>query len=173
MMTEKSNHRLIAIAAVDSEWAIGKQGNLLCHLPSDLANFKRQTMGCAMIMGRRTFETFPNGALPGRQNIVITRNRNWSAPDVTVAADLREAIRKANTRDVFVIGGEQIYRQMMPFVSEVRLTRIHATFDDADTYFPALDERIWKQTAFESFPADEKNPYPYDFVTYVRQHNVL
>ena len=98
---------LSAIVAIDRNGAIGKQGQLLCHMPADMRHFKEITMGHSIIMGRKTFESFPKGALPGRQNIVITRNRNYAPEGVTVAHSVDEALSVATMPgDMFIIGGE-------------------------------------------------------------------
>lgn len=160
---------IAAIAVVAQDGAIGRRGHLLCHLPADLKHFKHLTMGHSIIMGRRTFESFPKGALPGRQNIVITRNSHFTAPDVTVAHSIDEAIAAATMPgEVFIIGGAQIYQAAMPLVGTLHLTRLHATFDGADAFFPAINPHQWETTFEEHHDPDERNPYPYSFVTLTR-----
>jgi len=157
-----------AIVAVAADWAIGRGGGLLCHLPADLKHFKQVTMGHAIVMGRKTFQSFPHGALPGRQNIVLTRDSGWHAEGVTVAHSLEQALQAATTNDVFIIGGEQIYRQALPIVTTIHLTHIHARWDDADAYFPQLDPHEWRVTDIERHTADERNAHDYDFITLKR-----
>ena len=115
-----------AIVAVDENGAIGRQGDLLCHLPADMRHFKEMTMGHSIVMGRKTFESFPRRPLPGRQNLVITRSAGWQYPGVTVAHSLEQAIALAETDTVFIIGGAQIYEQALPVVDVLHITLIHA-----------------------------------------------
>ena len=121
-------------------------------------------------MGRRTFDSLPKGALPNRRNIVITRNPAFSAPGTETAASI-EALPGMIAPDetVFVIGGEQIYRQLLPLATELCLTRIEASFPDADTFFPVFDENEWEETWREAHEPDEKNAYPYTFLIYRRK----
>ncbi len=159
-----------AIVAIDRNGAIGKQGLLLCHLPADMKHFKEITMGHSIVMGRKTFESFPKGALPGRQNIVITRSRDYAPPGVTVAHCIDDALTAATMPgDVFVIGGEQIYRATFPLVSTIYLTVIDHKFDDVDAYFPRIDLRSWTILSQEERPADERNPYRLTFMTLQRK----
>lgn len=142
---------------------IGKDGGMPWHLPADLAHFKAVTMGKPMIMGRRTFDSIGK-ALPGRRSIVLTRDRAWSAPGVEVAHSIDDALaRCAGEPEVAVIGGGDLFREMLP-----RATRIHQTVIDADldgdTYFPELDPREWHEVRCESRPADERNPYALTFI---------
>ena len=159
-----------AIVAIDRNGAIGKQGQLLCHLSADLKHFKNTTMGHSIIMGRKTFESFPKGALPGRQNIVITHSHDYSAQGITVAHSIDEALAAATMPgEIFVIGGEQIYRAIFPLVTTIHLTVIDHEFDNADAHFPPIDLRSWKITEQEEHPADDHNPYPYTFMTLKRK----
>ncbi|MBR1881883.1 MAG: dihydrofolate reductase [Muribaculaceae bacterium] len=161
--------QLSAIVVVARDNSIGKNGGLLCHLPADLKHFKTLTMSHSIIMGRHTFESFPKGALPGRQNIVITRQNDYQALGATVAHSPEEALEAvAMPGEVFVIGGEQIYRAMMPLVRVLHLTRIHADFPDADAHFPLVNPQQWRVVSKEAHKADERNPYDYDFVTLAR-----
>lgn len=165
-----NKREVAAIVVVAEGGAIGRGGDLLCHLPADLKHFKQITMGHSIVMGRRTFDSFPKGALPGRQNIVVTRNPHFSAPDVTVAHSLDEAIAAATMPgEVFIIGGAQIYAAAIERVTTLYLTRLHATFDDADTFFPAINPDDWETIAEEHHEADDRNAYPYTFVTLKRK----
>ncbi|MBQ9465716.1 MAG: lipid-A-disaccharide synthase [Muribaculaceae bacterium] len=135
------------IAAVADDGAIGRDGSLLCHLPEDLRRFKAITMGHTVVMGRRTFESLPKGPLPGRENIVVTRNETYDPgyDGVRVAHSLEQAMTMATMPSpVMVIGGGEIYRQALPMASTLHLTRIHATFPDADTWFPEIDPNEWQ-----------------------------
>ena len=158
-----------AIVAIAVDGAIGRQGELLCHLPADMKHFKEVTMGHSIIMGRKTFESFPRRPLPGRQNIVITRNAGWQYPDVTVAHDLNEATAAAETDTVFIIGGAQIYELALPLVDVLHLTRIHARWASADVYFPALNMDEWQEVSSEHHESDHRNAYEFDFITLKRR----
>lgn len=167
------SHNLSAIVAIDRNGAIGKQGQLLCRLPADMRHFKDTTMGHSIVMGRKTFESFPKGALPGRQNIVITRKRDFAAEGVTVAHSVEEALAAATMPgEVFVIGGEQIYRATFSMVDTIHLTVIDHKFKDVDAHFPRIDMRSWIITSQEEHPADDGNPYPYTFMTLRRKRSL-
>ena len=158
-----------AIVAIDENGAIGRQGDLLCHLPADMKHFKEVTMGHSIVMGRKTFESFPRRPLPGRQNIVITRNTGWQYPGVTVAHNLEEAIEAAETSTVFIIGGAQVYEQAMPLVNVLHLTRIHARWASADAFFPTIDMTQWQEVSREHHKSDHRNAYEFDFITLKRR----
>ncbi len=158
-----------AIVAVDENGAIGRQGDLLCHLPADMRHFKEMTMGHSIVMGRKTFESFPRRPLPGRQNLVITRSAGWQYPGVTVAHSLEQAIAMAETDTVFIIGGAQIYEQALPVVDVLHLTLIHARWASADVYFPALDPNQWQEVERQHHTSDHRNAYEYDFITLKRR----
>ncbi len=167
------SYNLSAIVAIDRNGAIGKQGQLLYRLPADMRHFKDTTMGHSIVMGRKTFESFPKGALPGRQNIVITRNRDFAAEGVTVAHSVEEALAAATMPgEVFVIGGEQIYRATFSMVGTIHLTVIDHKFKDVDAHFPRIDMRSWVITSQEEHPADDGNPYPYTFMTLRRKRSL-
>ncbi len=161
-----------AIVAIDGNGAIGRQGDLLCHLPADMKHFKEVTMGHSIVMGRKTFESFPRRPLPGRQNIVITRNADWQYPGVTVAHSVEEAIAAAQTDTVFIIGGAQVYGQALPLVDVLHLTQIHARWASADVFFPALDPDEWQEVSREHHQSDYRNAYEFDFVTLKRRDKV-
>ena len=162
----KSVHAIVAVA---SDWAIGRQGDLLCHLPADMKHFKEVTMGHSIIMGRKTFESFPRRPLPGRQNIVITRNADWQYPGVTVVHSLDEAIASAETDIVFIIGGAQVYEQALPRVDVLHLTLIHARWASADAFFPAINMDQWQEVSREHHESDHRNAYEFDFITLKRR----
>jgi dihydrofolate reductase len=153
---------LVVAAATNN--AIGKNGKLLWHLPNDLKFFKNTTWGMVVIMGRKTFEEV-NKPLPGRVNIVITNNAGWQATDTITAASLTDALEKAaatNCKEIFIIGGGEIYRQSMDIADTIYITRVHATLD-GDTFFPQIDEAKWDLVSNEDFAADEKHLYAYSF----------
>lgn len=158
-----------AIVAIDENGAIGRQGELLCNLPADMRHFKEVTMGNSIVMGRKTFESFPRRPLPGRQNIVITRDPKWIYPGVSVAHNLDEAIAAAQTDTVFIIGGAQIYELAMPRVEVLHLTRIHARWASADVFFPKLDMSQWQEVSREHHVSDHRNAYEFDFITLKRR----
>jgi len=161
----------LIVAAAENN-AIGKDNQLLWHLPNDLKFFKNTTWGMPVIMGRKTFEAV-NKPLPGRINIVITRQADWKADNVITTADLQDALQKAeatNCNEIFVIGGGEIYKQSMEIADKIYITRVHATLD-GDTFFPVIDETKWQQTTLQEFAADEKHQYAYSFQTWERIHN--
>ena len=127
------------IVAVDRNWAIGRGGDQLVYLPADLKRFKALTTGHAVILGRRTLATFPGGRpLPGRRNLVLSRDPAFAPQGAEVYRSL-EALLAAAPEDAFVIGGEQVYRQLLPFCSTVYLTRLDKVWEGADAFFPDLD----------------------------------
>ena len=152
------------IVAASTNNAIGKDNQLLWHLPNDLKFFKNTTWGFPVIMGRKTFEAV-NKPLPGRINIVITRKDDWKAEGVINATDLDDAIVKAaatNANQIFIIGGGEIYKQSMDIADTIYMTRVHAVLD-GDTFFPVIDEQEWMLVSNEDFPTDEKHAYAYSF----------
>lgn len=137
------------IAAVDKNWAIGYQNRLLVSIPSDMKFFRETTMGKVIVMGRRTLESFPNGLpLKKRTNIVLTSNGDYQVKDAIIVhtiKDLLEELKKYNNEEIFVVGGESIYRQLEPYCDTAYITKIDQAFQ-ADTYFPNLDQiEGWKQ----------------------------
>ena len=161
---------ILLVAAAENN-AIGKNNQLLWHLPNDMKFFKNTTWGMVVIMGRKTYESVDK-PLPGRFNIVITRQADWKADDVITATDLNDALQKAaetNCKEIFVIGGGEIYKQSMEIADKIYITRVHASFD-ADTFFPAIDESKWQLTANQDFGVDEKHKYAYSFQTWTAKH---
>ncbi len=159
----------LLVAAAENN-AIGKNNQLLWHLPNDLKFFKNTTWGMPVIMGRKTFQAV-NKPLPGRFNIVITRQEDWKAEGTIAAADLNDAHKKAaatNCNEIFIIGGGEIYKQSMEIADKIYMTRVHATLD-GDTFFPAIDEDKWQLTANQDFAVDEKHKYAYSFQTWERK----
>ncbi len=156
------------IVAIARHGAIGKGGDLLCHMSADLRRFKATTTGHTVVMGRKTYDSLPKGALPNRRNIVVTRNASFSAERVETAHSLDEALRLADG-DAFIIGGAEIYRLALPIADRLYLTEIDAEFADADTFFPEIDKNEWILVETETHVTDDKNPYPYSFTTYDRR----
>ena len=139
-----------AIVAADNKWGIGYQNKLLASIPSDMKFFRQTTTGKVVVMGRKTLESFPNGLpLKNRVNIVLTQNRNYDVKDAVIVhseKELLEELKKYNSDDIFVIGGESIYRMMLPYLDLIYVTKIDRTFQ-ADTFFPDLDAmEEWEMT---------------------------
>ncbi|MDE5837254.1 MAG: dihydrofolate reductase [Paramuribaculum sp.] len=151
------------IAAVGADNAIGADGNLAFHISSDLKHFKELTVGKPVIMGRKTFESLPNGPLPNRRNIVISRNPEYSYPGVETAASLQDAIELTfDSPEAMVIGGAEIYRLALPMATKLYLTQIDATRQDADTFFPEINKDEWEQDSQE-WLTDSKTGLRYRF----------
>lgn len=155
------------IVAVAENNAIGKNNQLLWHLPADMKIFKEKTTGHCVITGRKNYESIPEKfrPLPNRTNIVITRQKEYSAPGALVVHSLQQAIEKAMTKgdnEIFIIGGGEIYAQSIPLADKIYLTKVHATFE-ADTFFPKLNMNEWQITSSKYFNADEKNKYSFTF----------
>lgn len=156
------------IVAVAENNVIGKDNKLIWHLPADLKFFKSLTMGHHMIMGRKTFESIGK-ALPGRTSIVVTHQPSYHAEGCIVVNSIKEAFAKiSNDSEVFIIGGDAIFKQSLAFTSKIYFTRIHHSFE-GDTFFPELNENEWELKERTDFAPDEKNEYPYSFCTYVRK----
>ncbi len=159
------------VVAYDRNRGIGAANDLLWlrDLPADLKHFKETTMGGAIIMGRKTFESIGR-SLPGRQNIVISRDMNTVVDGAVVVNGLQAAYAIAEPgREIFVIGGGQIYQLAIDSVDRIMATEVSATFDQADVFFPPIDPVVWHEESREHYSADAKNRYDYDFVTYVRR----
>jgi dihydrofolate reductase len=160
---------LTLIVAAGENDAIGKDNKLIWHLSDDLKRFKQLTNGHHIIMGRKTFETFPK-PLPNRIHVVITRQANYKVPDgVIVVNNLEDALDAAKTdAQAFVIGGGEIYKQAMPLAEKIELTRVHHSFE-ADTFFPKVDDTNWKETNKTFHDKDEDHDYSFSFLTYKRK----
>jgi dihydrofolate reductase len=160
---------LSIIVAIGNKNEIGKGNQLLCHLPADLKHFKEITLGHTVIMGRKTFESLPKGLLPNRRNIVISRNKDLKIEGAEVYSSLDYALLKTiNEEEVFIIGGAQMYKQAFPDVDKLYLTKIHADFPDADTFFPTINYNAWREISRETHLTDEKHPYSFTFLEYVK-----
>ena len=158
------------IVAVSQNNVIGKNGGLPWKMPTDTAYFKAKTLGHHILMGRRNYEV-ESKALPGRVNIVLTRNRDFQISDGIVMQKLENAIefaRKAGEKELFIVGGEEIYKLALPFTDRIYLTRIHAEVD-GDTFYPEIDLKVWRQVAIDKRKADSQNPFDYDFLVYERK----
>ncbi len=158
---------LSIIVAMAKNNEIGRNNDLLWRLPAELKHFKEITTGHTIIMGRKTFESLPKGALPNRRNIVLSRHANTRLEGCEVYSSLDAALIKLlDEEEVFIIGGAEVFRQAFPLADKLYLTRVHAEFPDADTFFPEIDRTDWRETFRETHPADEKNPYSFTFYEY-------
>ena len=158
------------IVAIAENYAIGKKGDLLCHLPADLKHFKEITSGKTVLMGERTFYSLPKHPLPNRRNIVLTDVKGKTFEGAEAVYSLEELCAKVQgEEEAFVIGGGMVYRQMMPKADKLYITHIHHSWEDADTFFPEIKEDEWKLISSKEHKADEKNPYDFTFCTYNRR----
>jgi len=157
------------IVAMDENRAIGKDNQLPWHLPEDLKFFKRVTMGHPIAMGRKTHESIGR-VLPGRENIVITRQPGYKCEDCTVFYSVEEFVKYSREKDdeIFVIGGAEIFKETFPYVDRLYITYIHETFA-GDTFFPEFDQIQWVLTSAEKGVKNEKNPYDYEFKIFNRK----
>ena len=190
--------KISIIVAVDAAGGIGASGDLLCYLPDDLKHFKRLTSGHTVVMGRKTFDSLPNGALPNRVNIVVSRNAALALPGAHVVGSLDEALALAREleieapittsaepsavacepssvvsqarpeRELFIIGGGSIYNQALPLADRLYLTRIDHTFAKADTFFPTINKEEWREVSRELHPVDDRHPFGFVFETLER-----
>ena len=159
---------IILIAAVAENYALGKNNDLLWHLPLDFKRFKEITSGHYIIMGRKTFESFPR-PLPKRTHVIITRQKDFKYEGCVVAQDLEKAIAICpKNEDLFIIGGGEIYAQSIHLVDQLDITRVHHSFD-ADVYFPEIDPEVWELTSETFNPKDEKHLFDYTFQKYSRK----
>jgi len=157
---------VILIAAAAENNALGKNNELVWHLPDDFKRFKELTTSHHIIMGRKTFESFPK-PLPNRTHIIVTRQKDYHPEGCLVANNIQEAIKMAPANeDVFVIGGGEIYNLTMPFADKIELTRVHDTFE-ADAFFPKIDNN-WKLVASEFHPKDDKHRFDFTYETFFR-----
>ena len=159
---------LSIIVAVSENNVVGKENKLPWKLSADLKRLKSLTMGHHIIMGRKTWESLGK-ALPGRINVVITTDKNFKAEGGVVVHSLNEALAFSSADDeIFIFGGGKIFKEAMPLVNKIYITRVHSIID-GDTFFPVLDRSDWKEISREDFKADEKNQYNYSFLTLVRK----
>lgn len=160
--------RLIIIAAAAENNALGKDNDLVWHLPDDFKRFKALTTGHKIIMGRKTLESFPK-ALPNREHIAITRDPNYTPKfPCTVVHSLEQAIDLVDDNETaFIIGGGEIYKQSMAVATDMELTRVHDTFE-ADTFFPEMDADQWRLVKEEHHPKDDRHQYAFTYLTYTK-----
>lgn len=160
------------IVALDEKNGIGRQNKLLCRLSGDMKNFKELTTGHPVIMGRKTFESLPKGALPNRVNIVLTKDEEKIFDDAISCNSIDEVMNLRvikNCEKCFVIGGAAIYKHFFDLADKLYVTSIRHTFEDADAFFPEIDIDNWRiNSVSDEFKADEKNEFPYFFAVYER-----
>ncbi|MEL8054725.1 MAG: dihydrofolate reductase [Pseudomonadota bacterium] len=155
------------IVARSRNGVIGVDGDLPWRLSDDLAYFKKTTIGCPIIMGRKTWESLPRKPLPGRDNIILTRNTAFTAPDARVYASLDRALeagkslaQQAQASRVFIIGGASLYKAALPFVDELHMSEVSIDLE-GDAFFPDVDESLFLETSKTSYAADERNQHPF------------
>ncbi|MEW9804950.1 dihydrofolate reductase [Mesorhizobium marinum] len=171
--------RIAIYVAIADNGVIGREGGLPWRLSTDLKRFKAQTMGKPIVMGRKTWESFPRRPLPGRLNIVVTRDRTYQAEGAEAAGSLQDAITLATVRsrcvpgvdEICVIGGGQIYAQALPLADRLCITHVHANID-GDTVFPPVDPEIWRRVSTEDYPAGEKDSHATSYAVYERRASV-
>ena len=157
------------IAAAGENNELGKDNDLLWHLPDDFKRFKQLTTGHFIIMGRKTFESFPK-PLPNRTHLVITRNENYKKEGAVVVRSLEEALKIAEKdTQPFIIGGGEIFKMGLPIADKIELTSVHGTFEDADTFFPNFSKDEWILISEIEHGKDEKHKYSFNYETWVRK----
>ncbi len=158
------------ICALAENRAIGCKQQLLWRLPNDMKRFKQLTTDHVVVMGRKTFESLPGGALPNRRNIVLTSMPEAMGTTCIACSTMQEAIECSEAdKEIFIIGGSGVYQEALAIADKMYLTHVHTIFEEADTFFPDVDYSQWEIVSTEDHPADEKHPYSYAFVEYVRK----
>jgi len=159
------------IVSVSENWVIGKDNKLLWKLSDDLRRFKDLTIGKPVIMGQKTFESLPKGALPNRTNIVLTLDPNFSAPNVIPVFNIGMALEKVRDKseEIFIIGGGMVYKQFLDYADYIYLTTVH-TIIEGDTKFPELLPEQWELISEDFKSKDEKNDYDHTYKIYKRKH---
>ena len=162
--------KISPIVAVDQQMGIGFENKPLFWLPNDLKRFKALTTGNTIIMGRKTFESLPKGALPNRRNIVLSTNPATTCQGAEVFTSLESALEACKADEhVYIIGGETIYRQAINLADELCITEIESKAPQVDAFFPSIDSAIWHEKSRDFHPADEKHLCSYAFVDYIRK----
>ena len=162
-----SGTKITLIVAAAENNAIGKDNQMLWHLPNDFKYFKKNTLEHSVVMGRKTFVSIGK-PLPERRNIILTRDMNYSHEEVDVANSVQEVLNYCrDEREIFIIGGAEIYKQTLPLADKILLTRVHTTID-GDAYFPELLDHEWKLISAEKHEKDEKHAFDYTFEVYER-----
>ncbi|PGQ44231.1 MULTISPECIES: dihydrofolate reductase [Bacillus cereus group] len=150
-----------AMVAVGENNVIGKNNDIPWRLPNDWAYLRRITMGHSIILGRKNYESIGK-SLDGRKNIILTKNKNYKAEGCHIAYSIEDALSKCEGEEVFILGGEEIYQQFLPYTQKLYITKIHARFE-GDRYFPEIDISLWKEIYTEKGIQNDKNPYEYYF----------
>lgn len=159
---------IIQIAAAAEHNELGKDNKLVWHLPDDFKRFKQITTGHHIILGRKTFESFPK-PLPNRTHVIITRNKNYKAEGCIIVNSIEEALKIVpKNEDAFIIGGAEIYKQSLHLSDKIELTRVHTTCE-ADAFYPEIDDKEWNIIFTEFHPKDEKHHFDFTFLTYVKR----
>ena len=154
------------IVAVSDDWGIGKDNELLWHIPEDLKRFRRLTTGNTILMGKRTWESLPRRPLPDRENIVLTDVPGEQIEGAVTACSIEDALSKCDPgKEIFIIGGGSIYRQFMPLADKLYITHVHRK-TDADVYFPEIDRKIWEVAEAEEFDEKGGAGVPYTYAIY-------
>lgn len=166
--------KISIVVAVSDNDAIGTGGDLLWRLPKDMQYFKEVTLGHHVVMGRKTYESIPEKfrPLPGRVNVVITRQKGYQAPGCKIVSSVEEAIKFAEMNEedeVMIIGGGEVYREVFGIADKIYLTKVHHTFRGADTYFPEVTKLNWQPVFRERHFADEKHKYDFEFIVLERK----
>lgn len=160
---------LSIIVNIAQNGAIGYGNKLLYWLPNDMKRFRELTTGNTVIMGRRTFESLPKGALPNRRNIVLSRQTDAHFPGAEHYPSLTEALEHCKPdEDLYIIGGATLYNEALPMADQLLVTLTEDTPQQADTFFPEISPDTWTESKREAHPADEKHQFPYTFIDYVR-----
>ncbi|WP_372745743.1 dihydrofolate reductase [Lutibacter sp.] len=156
------------IAAIAENNALGKDNQLIWHLPADLKRFKMVTLNHFIIMGRKTFESLGK-PLPNRTTVIITRNKDFKADGCIIVNSLQEALEAAKSdNNPYILGGAEIYSQAIKIADKLDITFVHQKFE-ADAFFPEIDTTVWKEVSREDLKADDKNKYNYSFVSFIRK----
>jgi dihydrofolate reductase len=160
------------VVAASTNNAIGKNNQLLWHLPNDLKFFKNVTWGMPVLMGRRTYQALGNKPLNGRINIVLTRNKDFKPKGVVVVRNIKDSYFFAQEHDykeLMIIGGAKVYAETIDEADKIYITRVHHVFEDADAFFPPIDEQKWKLVSNQDFFKDDKHAYDYSFQLWQRK----
>lgn len=161
--------KIAIIVATDEQGLIGSNNDLPWKIPADLKYFRAVTMGKPLIMGRNTHESI-GIPLPGRENIIVTHNKEYFVEGCKVVHSVKQALEICkNKEEVMVIGGASLYEQLLPMADRIYLTQVHAKIEHGDTWFPLWDKKAWQQVQRQDYLADEKNDYPYSFIVYDRR----
>jgi len=159
---------IVMIAAASENNVLGKDNQLVWHLPDDFKRFKQLTTGHYIIMGRKTFESFPK-LLPNRTHVIITRQKDYHPEDCIVVNSIQKAIETVpHNEDAFIIGGGEIYNLSMPLTNKIELTRVH-THIEGDAFFPEIDQTVWELESSEFHPKDDKHSFDFTYETFVKK----